>query len=302
MPRVSIGLPVYNGENFIKEALDSLLAQTFEDFELIISDNASTDETQEICRAYAARDRRVLYYRNKKNLGANSNWNRVFHLSTGKYFKWAAHDDTCAPEYLERCVEVLDGDPSVVICHPKTGIIDEHGKHVRDHDDFLDFRSPKPHDRFRKYLFRRVGMWTAIHGLMRAIELKKTLLYGGYSTLIAADQVMLGELVLRGKFYQVSERLFFRRHHPKQGWRVNPSSKAVATWTNPSNAGKIILPLRWKFFFEYLLAIKRAPLSWYEQTWCYLYMMMWADKNLVWRPLNSTVKRVYRGLSKAKTA
>src|SRR5688572_10868700 len=98
-PRVSIGLPVYNGENYLAEAIDSILAQTFEDFELIISDNASTDRTQEICEAYAAKDGRIRYYRSEVNKGSAWNFNRVFELARGEYFKWAAHDDYIAPEY-----------------------------------------------------------------------------------------------------------------------------------------------------------------------------------------------------------
>ncbi len=141
LPYVSIGLPVYDGERFLAETLDSLLAQTFEDLELIISDNASTDRTQEICKDYLAKDRRIRYYRNDQNLGAARNYNRVFELSTGKYFKWAAHDDLCASALTERCVEVLDSEPSAVMCYARTIIIDEHGKHQKDFDDFLDLRS-----------------------------------------------------------------------------------------------------------------------------------------------------------------
>ena len=99
-PRVSIGLPVYNGELFLENALDSILSQTYSDFELIISDNASDDKTEEICRSYAARDKRVRYSRNAHNLGAAPNYNRVYHLARGRYFKWASHDDVLAPEFL----------------------------------------------------------------------------------------------------------------------------------------------------------------------------------------------------------
>jgi glycosyltransferase involved in cell wall biosynthesis len=115
-PRVSIGLPVYNGERFLKDALDSILSQTYRDFELIISDNASSDHTEEICRRYAARDERVRYYRYDNNVGAARNFNRVFQLSRGEYFKWAAHDDICSPGFLQRCVKILDSDTAVVVC------------------------------------------------------------------------------------------------------------------------------------------------------------------------------------------
>ncbi len=287
MPRISIGLPVYNGENFVKEALDSLLAQTFEDFELIISDNASTDATSEICRAYTAKDPRVRYYRNNENIGAAPNFNRLFELSSGEYFKWAHHDDMCAPEYLERCIEVLDREPSAMICHPKTRIIDEHGNHIKNYDDLLDFRSSNPHERFREYLFRRAGLWNAIWGLIRVSELRKTRLHGSY---LASDQVLLGELILRGKIYQVPERLFFRRFHPEQGQRLYRKKKSYAVWFDSTNTRKVLIPWRWKLFFEYLLATRRTQLSWYEQTCCNLYIMKWGVKKLILRPLNNIRK------------
>ena len=111
-PKVSIGLPVYNGEDFLAEALDSLLDQTYDDFELIISDNASTDSTADICTSYSAKDSRIRYLRSDVNLGAAVNYNLVFELATGEYFKWAAHDDICAPEFIGACVDILDRYPT----------------------------------------------------------------------------------------------------------------------------------------------------------------------------------------------
>src|SRR5215207_1517689 len=108
LPRVSVGLPVYNGENYLAEAIDSVLAQTYQNFELIISDNASTDSTEEICRDYAARDRRIRYFREPQNRGAAWNFNHTFELARGEYFKWVAHDDVIGPQYLARTVDQLD--------------------------------------------------------------------------------------------------------------------------------------------------------------------------------------------------
>ena len=119
-PRISIGLPVYNGERYLETALDSLLRQTCTDFELIISDNASSDGTEAICRRYAHRDPRVLYHRSERNRGASWNHNHVVEFARAPYFKWAAHDDVCAPEFLERCAGVLDGHPAVILCYPQT--------------------------------------------------------------------------------------------------------------------------------------------------------------------------------------
>jgi glycosyltransferase involved in cell wall biosynthesis len=111
MPQVSVGLPVYNGERFVADALASILAQTWQDLEVIVCDNASTDRTREICEAFAARDPRVRYYRNERNLGASPNWNRAFELSRGELFKWAAHDDVLCPTYIERAVAALMRSP-----------------------------------------------------------------------------------------------------------------------------------------------------------------------------------------------
>jgi glycosyltransferase involved in cell wall biosynthesis len=106
-PRLAIGLPVHNGERYVSQAIDSLLGQTFTDFTLIVSDNGSTDATEEICRAYARRDARIRYHRSDENRGAAWNFNRVFELADSPYFKWAAYDDLCAPHFVERCIEFL---------------------------------------------------------------------------------------------------------------------------------------------------------------------------------------------------
>jgi len=269
-PRVSVGLPVFNGEDYLEQALDSILAQTYSDFELIISDNASTDRTEEICRAYAAKDERIRYFRNETNLGAAKNFNRVFELSSGEYFKWAAHDDLCAPEYLRWCVEILDREPDVVLCYPKTSIIDEHGEFVEDYFDGFDLRSPKPHKRFRDF-FRAPGLCNPIFGLIRANILKRTPLIGNYTS---SDRVLLGELALLGQFYEVPERLFFRREHPQMSVRANPDLVERAAWFDPARKGQIQLP-RWRWFFEYLLSIKRVRMSWYEKNCCYMRMGRW---------------------------
>jgi glycosyltransferase involved in cell wall biosynthesis len=282
---------VFNGENYLDEALDSILAQTYSDFELIISDNASTDRTEEICRAYAARDERVRYFRNETNLGVAKNYNRVFELSSGEYFKWAAHDDLCAPEYLERCVEILDREPDVVLCYPKTSIIDEHGEFVRNHFDGFNLRSAKPHERFRDFLHVH-GLCNPIVGLIRARTLERTPLIGSY---LSPDRVLLGELALRGKFYEVPERLFFRRDHPQRSMRANPDLDERLAWIDPARGGQIQLP-RWRWLFEYLLAIRRVRLGWYEKLLCYVQMGRWVRWH--WRKLKDDLVRAAKQILK----
>src|SRR2546425_2550054 len=130
-PLVSIGLPVYNGENYVREAIESILDQGFADFELIISDNASTDRTGEICREWISRDSRVRYYKSEVNRGLAWNFNRVFELACGRYFLWVSHDDRVGEDYLSRCLEVLERYSGVVLCFSNSNYINETGAVIR---------------------------------------------------------------------------------------------------------------------------------------------------------------------------
>ena len=208
-PLVSIGLPVYNGAAFLSRSLDSLLQQTQTNFELIISDNASMDETESICRAYAAKDRRVSYYRNESNIGLPANFNRVFHLSTGKYFQWATADDICQPGHLSRCVEVLERDATVVLAYTRAMFIDAEGTPIEMKDPGWNLMSQSAKARFRYVIF--AGHWNnALLGVMRADALSKTRLLPTYP---AGDFRLLGELSLLGKLCEVQDYLFYRRLH-----------------------------------------------------------------------------------------
>jgi glycosyltransferase involved in cell wall biosynthesis len=266
-PSVSIGIPVYNGENYLSKALDSLLNQTFTDFELIISDNASSDRTQEICLEYAANDARIRYYRNNSNLGAADNYNRVFELSSGKYFKWAAHDDVCAPDYLEKCVEVLENNPDVVLAYPKAYLINEQDQITGIYTENISITASKPHQRLYQ-LLETYGWFhgTQAFGLFRRSELAKTVLIGKYPQ---ADRVLLAEVSLLGKFAEVPDYLFHRRNHPKISQRANPNDESLSVWYDPKNKGKITLP-QWKRYSEYFHVIKRTPLKWDEKLLSYL--------------------------------
>ena len=213
-PLVSIGMPVYNGERYLENALNSILAQTFKDFELIISDNSSTDRTEAICRRYASRDRRIRYFRNEKNLGAGWNFDRVAQLATGKYFKWACHDDLCALEFLQKCVDILEQDSKIVLTYPKTLIIDEHGAEIEKHEDRFHLQSPQPSERFKIYhhLVRYGHQCHPFHGLIRREVLTRLLPLGSYPS---SDLILLGKLALYGKFYEVPSYLFWKRDHPE---------------------------------------------------------------------------------------
>lgn len=294
-PRVSIGLPVYNGENYLESTLDALLAQTFTDFELIISDNASTDRTQEICLDYAARDRRIRYVRNATNIGAVKNYNQTVALARGTYFKWNGHDDPCAPTFLEQCVAALDRDPSVVLAYTKSRIIDEQGKDRAVHlltaienKRKRRISAPQAHQRFYDAVIH--FPLVAIFGVMRLDVLKKTPLHGAY---ISADMVLLGELAILGRFYEVPAFLMYRRIHGEQPWMMTMDMRVWAAWYDPSKGKKWEIP-HWRLFWEYLASIKRAAPNARVALWCYLVMVIWVMKTLTWTPMKTPLRSVYR--------
>ncbi len=274
IPRVTIGLPVYNGQNYLVETLESLLAQTYTDFELVISDNASTDRTEAICRQYAAGDARIRYYRNDENIGASANYNRAFELGRGEYFKWAAHDDLLAPTYLERCVEALDADPDVVLAYTQAKAIDDKGNVVKLYPGKKHYNSPDPRRRFYEFVLDPSPV-VAVFGLMRREVLGRTRLIGKYA---GSDRPLLSELSLLGKFYEVPEHLFFYRFHEEQSWGGNKSAQAQQAWYDPRRSGKITFP-QWRLLREHVRSIERSPVSLKERVSCYLYMGYWMAKN-----------------------
>lgn len=206
-PRLTIGLPIYNGEQLLPQAIESLLTQQYDDFEVVISDNASVDGTPELCAAYAAQDPRIRYVRNERNLGSIPNFNRLVGLARGEYFKWAAHDDWCEPEFVGRCVEVLDADPGVVLCHAKAIRVDEEGDTLVVDLDPLDVRAADPAERFRQVLWSLKAIYP-IYGVIRTGALRRTQLFRSHS---GSDRILLAELSLLGQLYQLPELLLYER-------------------------------------------------------------------------------------------
>ncbi len=274
-PKVSIGLPVYNGGEFLEEVLNSILAQTWTDFELIISDNASTDHTPTICAKYAAMDARIRCYRNSTNIGGGPNENRVVELSRGEYFCWIGHDDRYAPDYIGSCVEVLDSHPEIVHCYTVFVTMDENGRQTgtitRNHAT-----SKHPFQRFIRIACARDFLEES-YGLTRADALKWSLLVQPYT---ASDRTLLAEISLHGQFYQVPRPLFFKRFH---SGNVYSDWRARMAWYNPNLGGKIVFPF-WIQFFDYFERIRRTPLSWKDKWLCRFAMSRWMllfGKNLL---------------------
>jgi glycosyltransferase involved in cell wall biosynthesis len=208
VPLVSIGLPVYNAERYLKLALDSLVAQDYPNFELIISDNASTDASEKICRFYAEHDARVQYHRAEQNMGAIWNFNRVFELARGDYFMWAAHDDLRDPSYVSTCAAVLQATPEAVLCCTDIRFIDEDGHELQVPPHVAGLRPNGRTPRQRVLQIARACNWYDIYGLARTSALAKTrraIATWGF------DVVVVLELCLRGPVLLVPEPLFSYR-------------------------------------------------------------------------------------------
>jgi len=259
VPRVSIGLPVYNGEKFLRVAVESILQQDYADFELIISDNASTDATQDICREYAAKDPRIRCYRNEKNIGASGNFNRLVDLARGEFFKWAAHDDVHLPGFLRRCLEVIDHAPATVaLVTPRAELIDEHGNVLHLAVECLDARHRRPHQRV-EYVIRRLRWATAVFGVIRTNALRRTSLIQAY---YASDYVLLGEIAMMGEIWELPETLFQRRDHAAMSTNLHKNWRDLQNWFNPSQKGvKRFAPPTLRAVLEMFQAIGRAPLT-----------------------------------------
>ena len=272
-PKLSIGLPVYNREKFLRQSLDALLDQTFTDFELIISDNASTDGTEEICREYAQRDGRIRYYRNRSNIGAPRNFNQTFDLSSSKYFKWATSDDLCAPQFLELAVGVLERDLTVVLCYAKSTIIAEDGSPIEAYEDKLHLTEAKASQRFM-WLLNTIGLCHQHQGVIRSAALRQTAMLKEHTP---SDVNLVAELSLYGKFYELPQRLFFRRLHPYAGsWERSDMIRQTAFY-DPGRIYRIDLHC-FREHFAYLGAIRRAPIEFRERAQLYCFVL----RRIIW--------------------
>lgn len=274
-PRLSVGLPVYNGEAFLERAIDTLLGQTYRDFELVICDNASTDRTGEICRRYATLDTRIRYHCNDHNLGAMGNFRRVFELSRGELFKWAAHDDEHEPEFLASCVAALDADPTVVLAYTRFLAIDENEQTLAVRSTGLDTTSRRVARRFQE-LVRRDYPCVACYGVVRSDVLRRTTLLASFAD---SDRVLLAELGLEGRMVELSEPLFKRREHRNRSVWQYTSRQTRNAWFDPSKAGRPAFPYT-KQFKAYLDAIRHAPVSAVDRVHCMGVMARWLLRNV----------------------
>jgi len=233
-PRLSIGVPVYNGANYIAEAITSHLEQDFSDFELVVSDNCSDDGTADIVNEFVKADNRVTYSRNDTNVGGPANFNRLFRLTSGELFRWAAADDRIEPGYLSKVVEMMDADPAIVIGHSDALLIDPKSEPMlKMHQGYLGgdgfmeaiklyppagderFHSDHPHNRIDAVINNNHRNFY-IFGIMRRSTMMQTKLHGAF---YGGDRTLLVEMALRGTFRKVPEPLFASRSHAKNSGR-----------------------------------------------------------------------------------
>ena len=295
-PLVSIGLPVFNGEDFLENALDSILNQTYKNIEVIVCDNASTDRTSSIISAYHKNDDRIKYHRQEINIGAAGNYNRTFELSKGKYFKWAAHDDVMHENYIEQCVQTLESDPSTSLVQSLVGQIDENGivtTHVYTgiDDIFSDDTSICAQYRI---LMQKRGAWVRIFGVIRSDILKNTPLIDKY---VGSDLTLLGELGLNGKVKDLDTVLFWRREHSRTSTRgeFKARRKRLAWFDTKKNSNSLSLP-EWRLTLEMFRSIIRQSIPLKSKIYCCKVIVgrMWIKKRLLLEDIFYTMADLFK--------
>ncbi|MCP5098435.1 MAG: glycosyltransferase [Chloroflexi bacterium] len=288
-PRVSIGIPTYNGARYIRRALDSLLAQTHQDFEIIISDNASTDETAVIIHDYMQKDGRIRYTRNDVNRGATYNYNHVLALARGEYFKWMADDDVIHPQFIEKCVDELGRDRARVLVYAKAAFIDQEDRVLYRFDDVmkLDPWSPsvvKRTGQMMQAIFRNGSAANVIvFGVVRTEALRAIRPLGNY---FGPDFTIVTELALLGPIYEIPKlMLFYRRHQASSStYKKSPSAASQQQFLDPgvTNRFRQELQLR-RRYFEVFRAILIAKLPVFDKIRIACALVYLIVKRLIWR-------------------
>lgn len=287
-PRVSIVLPVFNGEHYLRRAINSILDQTFTDFELLICDNASTDATEDISRAYARDDERIHYHRHTENIGPNLNFSYGVAMASGEYFKWAAHDDEFAPNFLETCVAALDDNPHAVLCQSLVSIIDERGKELTIYDSGLTHAGAARQSARFSSLVLQPHVCTDLFGLIRLSALLKTnLLWGNYH---GCDRALLAELALIGPYEKIAEPLFMNREHKQRYVRsILPSQRTahhITAHNHKTELSRLLL------FRDDWRAIGKHAESAAQRARCYGHLFCWWF--VAWNSLRVGVELIAR--------
>jgi glycosyltransferase involved in cell wall biosynthesis len=255
LPKVTIGIPVYNGERYLARTIESILGQSFVDFELIIADNASTDGTQALCERFVAQDARVKYVRHVVNIGAPRNWNCLVHLAKGEYFKWASANDYVVSTMLARCVEAMSHDPGIVLCYGHTLLVDDTEQPIEVFSGDIDVPMKRPSERFSA-VCTGLTLNNAMCGLIRTSVLMQTGLDRLYPS---GDMVLMSELALYGRLRLLPDVLLHRRQ----------TASTFTSMLKPAQIQRLYDPqarrplkiLRGRRHLDNFQSIARAPIS-----------------------------------------
>lgn len=281
-PLVSIGVPVYNGGSYLEASLRSLLAQTHTNIELVISDNASTDGSSEVCQEIARQDARVKYVRLPENIGGVRNHNKARELASGEFFMWGSCDDLWKPQYVERCLAVLMARPEVVLAYSLNARIDENSQSLAD--------IPPGPTLDRASVFERFTILSEIdtpiepfYGLIRRSALDRTAMFTLHP---GFDRILLAELGLMGPMVQVPEALYCRRIHQQQSIHAYPGLKARYRWINPASKGKLVWP-NFAYAWHFGGAVLRSAPGISGRAACLYHLVRWCNwhRKVLWEDI-----------------
>lgn len=293
-PLVTIGMPVFNSEQYIAAAISSILEQSHTELELTVSDNASTDGTGEICREFEARDSRVRYIRNRRNVGASDNYNLVLQAAKSPYFKWASSNDLCHPNFLAACVEALEKDATAVLAYPQTVLFTEEPESGETYVDHLELDIEDPCLRFLRFI-ERLKLNNVMNGVCRTEQVKSCPIMKAY---VGSDLVTTAAMTLLGKLVEIPGEYFFRRMDEKSATQLQ-GEEAVFRHYDPSNSKKMVFQL-WRLHFEYFSAVRSSPITASQKFFLgrkLLRHMVWARRSLsedVWISLRRLIAPGHR--------
>lgn len=292
IPAVTIGVPVYNGEAHLGRALESLLQQSFGDFEILISDNASEDETWRVCREYAGLDPRVRAVRQDLNLGANGNFNFLFRAARGEFFKWAGHDDQWDRGFLKACVDALRGDPASVLAYCGEAYFDEDDAALILCNEPYHVDSSDPHQRFRQWMWAmespKEGRSDLVYGLIRSSALQRTRLF---TNTLFTNQLLVLELAALGSFHYIPQVLVRRTPAPHR----TIDERLVRM--EPGHQRKISIP-HWKLAAEFMRVARSLPIGFARKATLQLDCMRFFTSGTEGRRLVWDIRRSARNLSR----
>ena len=270
VPRVTVSVAVHNGADYLGDCVESILAQSYPDFELVISDSASTDGTEELCRSYAARDQRVRYLRSDDYLGITENHEATLRAARGELFCWIGADDALHEDYVSACVEAFDADPTLVhVCATAQGIDPLWHRDARTplladyRDDRLTLLDPSPSARLRN-LIRQLRQCNAFMGLYRT-DLLRSLL--PLEPAPGFDRVLLAQVVLHGRSEQLKRLLYYRRMHSTQTSRHMTEAATQRIFNRPLTTVAYLESVN--LFGRQVAAIRQAPLDANERLRCF---------------------------------